>query len=604
MRTLDLTARVITFPPGSAYKRVSIEPSRYVAARLIAELADAWVNYTEVIGLSPGSACGQSSAIRNLGEFLTRESDRSLSMRSTGRVIADRLYDWESALVERFSPPSTRPKDLGKVVRKFVGYHLQTEGITTGFLARWTVSPILDGTTPTTRPLDEFSNAERLALEKRCRAIVRATESRLALGRSLLARGRDPRKHGWKHLENVVWAIRWMPYKKSYRDRLAGEHPDITVPGIDEIVHAATGLHVDVRNVSTAAGLLLTPDDEYLTAIRILLHLQTGWAPEESKMLTRDDVEFCSNEVRVRATKNRAHRVRWFTLTSDRNSEPGWSAGDLLRRAAAAMATAYSMSSDENWFWTAGTGGWRGVRPTAYPFFGIHRCTFVAGGSLHSLIENHQLEISQPHDMRRLRKTVKSARAALIGTLSGAAGDDHTVEVFRGHYAQTTTVHTIAAQTVIRAQNKVLHRAANGPTLVEAAAATVATSSQDNAMAGIAQSVVDESPAERELSVAACSDPYSAPHSLAGDLCMDAPSMCLRCPNAVVFIDHLPRLVSYHEILLDQHKLMPPQVFHELCGQQLTNLEVILAQFPAYKVENARAAHVHIHRPLRERDHH
>ncbi|MGB3168871.1 MAG: hypothetical protein WBB62_05305 [Rhodococcus sp. (in: high G+C Gram-positive bacteria)] len=452
--------------------------------------------------------------------------------------------------------------------------------------------------------MDEFSNAERLALEKQCRAIVRATERRLALGQSLLARGRDPRKHGWKHLENVVWAIRRLPYERSYRDRITGQRPDITVPNIDEIVYTATGLHINTRYVSTAGGLLLTPDDQYLTAIRVLLHLQTGWAPEESRMLTRSDVEFVGNEVRVRAKKNRAQRVRWYTLTSDPNSERGWSAGNLLRRATAAMQTAYEMSPDENWFWTTGTGGGRGVGPTAYPFFSIHRCTFAATGSLHSLIENHRLEISQPHDMRRLRKTVKSARAALIGTLSGAAGDDHTVEVFRGHYAQTTTVHTIAAQTVIRTQNKVLHRAANGPTLVETEAATLAVASRDDEMVGIAQSVVDESPAERELSVAACSDPFSAPHSPAGGLCMDAPSMCLRCPNAVVFIDHLPRLVSYHEILLDQHKLMPPQQFHELCGQQLTNLEAILAQFPADKVENARAAHVHIHRPLRERDHH
>ncbi len=154
--------------------------------------------------------------------------------------------------------------------------------------------------------------------------------------------------------------------------------------------------------------------------------------------------------------------------------------------------------------------------------------------------------------MRRLRKTVKSARAALLGTLAGAAGgDDHSVEVFRGgHYAQTTTVHTIAAQTVLRAQNKVLHRASQGPTFVTATAAEIAQNPTPSEFTEIAASVAAETPTEQELTIAACRDPpLGAPFQEKGVLCHASPSMCLQCRNAIVFRDHLPRLIAYKEAL-------------------------------------------------------
>ena len=148
-----------------------------------------------------------------------------------------------------------------------------------------------------------------------------------------------------------------------------------------------------------------------------------------------------------------------------------------------------------------------------------------------------RLSISQPHDMRRLRKTVKSARAALLGTLAGAAGDDHTVEVFRGYYAQTTTVHTIAAQTLLRAQHTVLQRATQGPTFVAATAAEIAETPADPELAELAAGVDAETPTERELTIAACRDSYNAPFMDKGSLCHASPSMCLQCTNAVVFRD-------------------------------------------------------------------
>jgi hypothetical protein len=353
--------------------------------------------------------------------------------------------------------------------------------------------------------------------------------------------------------------------------------------------------------VPVAVGAFLAPDDEYLLAIRILLHLQTGWSPEESVGLRRTDVEFGDDAVRVRATKLRAQRIRWHTLTSPSEPPWGWKAGDLLRRAAHAMRHAHALTPAEPLFWVAGIRSLHEQPDHEYPQFSIRARYFGHPNSLRNIIERHGLSITEPHDMRRLRKTVKSARAALLGTLNGAAGDDHSVEVFRGHYAQTTTVHTIAAQTVLRAQQKVLERATNGPTFVAAAAADVVNTQPDPELAALAAAVADETPTEQELSVAACRDPYHAPFGQVGSLCHASPSMCLQCRNAVVFADHLPRLLAYRDVLDDIEKVTPPTVFGEVYGQQRMNIDAILAEFPTEQTDAARRLNIRLHRPLGQR---
>jgi hypothetical protein len=77
--------------------------------------------------------------------------------------------------------------------------------------------------------------------------------------------------------------------------------------------------------------------------------------------------------------------------------------------------------------------------------------------------------------------------------------------------------------------------------------------------------------------------------------------MCLQCRNAIVFRDHLPRLIAYQEVLDTIAKNAQPTVFNEVYGQQSVNLEAILSSFPAEQVESAREVAVNLHRPLGER---
>lgn len=43
----DREPRIVHFPPGGKMKSARIDPSKYVAARLVAELADVWKEAAE-----------------------------------------------------------------------------------------------------------------------------------------------------------------------------------------------------------------------------------------------------------------------------------------------------------------------------------------------------------------------------------------------------------------------------------------------------------------------------------------------------------------------------------------------------------------------------
>lgn len=604
MTSLDLRRRTVVFPPGATLKTCTVNPADYVAARLISELADAWKASAEEFQLSPSTVGHRASSLRRVGEFLTEKSDRLLSLHTRrGMKVTERLHDWEMAMIEKYPPESKNAKGMGFNIRDFVAYYLEANGLNDTWLSAWAESPVLDGSPHIEQPLDEFSNYERQQLESVCRQIIRDTEARLDHGDHLLSQGSDPRRDGWDRLGNVLWALRNLPYEGSFHVHITGSTRRLDPTEVDRL----SGRFLDARRTRespllTTVGAFLAPDPEFLLAARVLIHLQTGWAPEETVRLRREDLEFRSESVRVRALKNRANRVRWHTLQTSATQPWGWKAGDVFRRAREAMRHVHAMSPEDSWFWMTAAKMSLNREQAEWPHWVVRQHTFAASVfNLSQLIRRRDLSISKPHDLRRLRKTVKSARAALLGTLSGSAGDDHSVEVFRDHYAQTTTVRTISAQTVIRAQRKVLKRALEGPVLVTANAADLAaTRHGDPELVRIAKQVARETQTEKELTLSACRDPYDGPQSESGQLCHASPSMCLQCRNAVIFREHLPRLLAYQDALELHKKTLHPIAYSEFYGQQTANLKEVIAKFTPEEVEESRAK-TELHRPLGQR---
>jgi hypothetical protein len=603
MSARSVRPRTVRFPADSNLKSCTIDPGEYVSARLIGELADGWKGMSEEFQLAAGTISHRASAIRALGRFLTDQSDKFLTLRASGPEVSQRLHEWETTLIKSYSQTSTTPKRFGYDIRGAVAYFLESNELNPGVITDWAASPVLDGRPFSALPLDEFTNSERKQLESACRAIVRETEARIRQGDRLLEKGRDPRSYGWHRLENVVWALRHLPFEESFHQYLIGSQRGLNPEDVDRItrVYRAPGRRHPAP-LSSAVGALLVPDPQFLLAVRILVHLQTGWSPEETLNLSRRDVEFGCRSVRVRTPKHRAHRVRWRTLEITTEKAVGWKAGDLFQRAANVMRHAHALTPDKTAFWMTAARTTRDRGNYEYPSWIIRPHTFAnVTFSLAELVRRRDLDISKPHDMRRLRKTVKSARAVLLGTLNGASGDDHTIEVFQNHYAQTTTVKTISAQTIMRVQGKILNRATQGPALILHPAQDVAElRNGDIEIRELATQVAAETPIEQELSISTCRNPWDGPLSERGMLCHASPSMCLQCGNAVIFPEHLPRLLAYEVALQSIKKSMPPVAYAESYGQQCANLQAIIEKFTPDQIEKARTRPT-LHRPLGQR---
>lgn len=602
MNDIDLTAREMSFRTGSVGEvDATLRPLTYRHPLVAAELADALLEMRRSLRLADGTAYHYRRGIESLLQGLSSAVPRSVSLSHADSAVVDAIHEWESSLAAAYSPESDIPYKRGRQIRRLIRVRAAGGQNISEPLLRWVRGPVLHPVGETT-PLDEFSNAERLAIRDACRARVRALESRLATGRKLLERGKDPRASGWSNAADVLWGVRHL-----------GRVTDVSIfnevaradesGALDDLV--GDGNAISVHHSMARAMSYLYPTDVDLIAFRSLLQLETGAAPEEWADVKLSDVESSSDSLHVRVYKARAHRSRTIRcrLTSS-ESGTGWRAGDLVRRLIAvtehvrAEAAAADSPAKDALFLTVQRTVSRHLEPRATPF---NRKPFS------TLLATISPEISQPHDARRLRKTVKSIRAAVLRSADAAAGDDHSIAVYQRHYAQSTTVHVLAGTAVNAAQSQVFDRLRKGPVFVKSPARALA-SNETNALSSAATAELSSSPTDRAMNVAQCSSPYDSPFSPAGRLCEHRPSMCFACPNAIVFADHLPRILAYRDILQGHEREMPPDQFAAVHGQQLMNVERILGEFTPAEIQTAEdqfdSLQTTVHVPLAQRGTH
>lgn len=582
--------------PRSIYKETTINPRDYVASTLIAQLADGWIIYSISTGSAESTTINRASMIRRLGRFLTEPTDAELSFDEADSRLPQRLLDWERALITQEGVKSTRASTSSMQLRLYAAAFLADQGIDNPIAWRWANGHALQHRDGNNRinPLDEFSNQERIAIETTFRQIVRDGETLLKIGNRILSAGKDPRIAGWDSPANMVWAMHHLPIRELPRP--------LSALGVsDKWWNELVSIAPDARELrgrflgNPALGLAI-PSLFHLQAIRCLILLRTGWPPEELLHMTNSVIEFSESSVRLATKKRRASKFRYRELAvSNSESRLGWSPGDLLRRAEVSTSLVKTLVPENDDFWMGAL-----TRPRSPHFSSdIPEWISTLSSSRHygfgELLKKTKVTVSAPFDIRRLRKTNKSAKAALLGTLAGSAGDDHTVEVFSGHYAQSTTVHTLAAQTVMSAQEYVMGKI--GPTVIAASAKEAASLAVEGTVGEVARDVAAESPIDQSLSVTGCVDPNDPPHAR-GSHCTDGPQYCLNCPNALVFSEHVPRLVAYRQILKDLEPEMAPLQFAATYGQQLVNIDAILEQFPVDLVETAELVPTTIRVPL------
>jgi integrase len=372
---------------------------------------------------------------------------------------------------------------------------------------------------------------------------------------------------------------------------------------VRQMLDASAGHRHGRFGLMMAASGLLFPCELDLHPFRVLLLLaMTDCTPEELADLTLADIEFSDGAVRLRQAKARAGHVRIRLhppagpppVTAERvhHGSGNWDVPGMIRRLLAATAASRETFDACDWLFLAVEGRDHDTRLGAQAGrFKQDGRRFTHWIAAHAGEDGTPPPISVPHDARRLRKTAKTTRvAALGGTLTDLAGDDHHVEVFRGHYAHGTTAHTLAARAVNAAQDKVFAKARSYPVFLDTAVESRLAEPEAAAAAGLsAGQAAAMSAGELDMGLTNCRDPYDSPHTPAGTLCHVAPAMCMLCPNAVIFPAQFPRLVQLADHIAAHRDVLEPPRWQAVWGRQDAALGELFAACPE-ETAKARAA--------------
>ncbi|MEU7225112.1 hypothetical protein [Streptomyces chrestomyceticus] len=582
--------------------RHSIDPSSYQCTTLVSQLADEWLKVTHRVALS-GGGCEYSGAVRSFAKF----TDKYLSAagldpadaRLDGHAVdlVEVLYAWEGDLRQRYGPKSKQPYRRARALLALIDQRATITAGIPGHLRQRAKAPVSYGK-PTPQPLDEFSNAERVALRDAARAAVRGTEARLARGRELLAAGSDPRDGGWRNLPNLVWATRMrMVNSRTLQAHLPGK-ARWWPPEVVDLLPAQEGASrgPGVRALGRELGRLLFPDEFDLQAFRVLFLLgMADTTPEELHDLQMGDIEFTDGGLRLVQTKLRASRIR-ADLHPEVDMKGGdeggaeefasggaWDVPGLMRRLLAATALIREVFDPDPYLFVAVRQDVaNGELCAGVAQFASPRYRFGFWIASQRGAQGRTLNISVPHEVRRLRKTTKVVRSvALGGTVSDLAGDDHHVEVYRGHYGHGTTAHIMAGRSINRSQEWVFNRLARNPVLVDEAAEERLEEPEVAEELGMDIEVAKAMRAgELDMGLTNCRNPYDSPHRTDNKLCHVAPAMCMLCRNAVIFYSQLPRLLLMSDRIEQMRTALPPPRWHAIYGQQRAALDEVFAECP------------------------
>jgi hypothetical protein len=598
--------RVVQSRHRDTVRSYRVDPQAFTCSLLAAQLADEWIRYARAAALADGSR--YAVTIRGFAAFTDRwcqaaGADPAAARLDGGPIdLTGIIRDWETALRQEHGPRSQQPYQGVVALFTLIGLRAARDpGVDERLRALAAARPLF-GKGATT-PLDEFSNAERLMLQKMARADITALEARLARGRALLAGGEDPRLKGWGEPANLVWAARHGILTTAALHAGLPEKVTAWSAAVRQLLGVSAGHRHGRSGLMMAAGGLLFPCELDLHPFRVLLLLaMTDCTPEELADLTLADIEFSDGTVRLRQAKARAGRVRirlhppaaTTSAAGDRvhHGSGNWDVPGLIRRLLAVTAASRETFDAGDWLFLAVEGRDHDTR------LGAQAARFKQDGrrfthwiAAHVGEDGVPSAISAPHDARRLRKTAKTTRvAALGGTLTDLAGDDHHVEVFRGHYAHGTTAHVLAARAVNTAQAKVFQKARTHPVFLDAAAESRLADPEVAGAAGLsAGQAAAMGAGQLDMGLTNCRDPYDSPHTPAGTLCHVAPAMCMLCRNAVIFTAQLPRLVQLAGHIQAQRDVLDPPRWQAVWGRQAAALAELFDACPE-ETSQARAA--------------
>ncbi|WP_261563119.1 hypothetical protein [Frankia tisae] len=561
----------LSFPDGPG---CNVDLSGVACPRLVRSLAAALRRQAQVGGRirTRSTAYIYMAALRRLDEFLATRVAHPARM-PLAELTAQLLDDFECHLYQR-------------VPERRTAYGLVLNVVALLRHVRDTEPELLHDSMPARlrfigvgayphpgQGVDAYPLRVAAALRQACREQIRMAVHRITVeGEAVLARGRDPRLHGWDDEANLLWEI--------------NRRGVLTVADLA----AAAGWS---RKQAGRWGIrrlhqLLYPDETDLAALAILFALDTGLEPESLRELAVD----CRKNpargyVEVDYLKRRRRGQEWNRLrVRDGNAS---TPGGLLRLVVRLTRRARQHVGDD------AAALWVGYQAQQNLLARSRLMVHDRSGAA-ALARRHGLagEDGEPLvvDFRRLRKTHKAEFYRATGGQLPLLARGHSREVAAARYADIPALRDthesavsdgLAEALADAVQLRVLstadeRRLAEQPTLAPQ-------------VAGIEpEQVAPLLAGELDLWLSACRDFANSPFGSPGKPCPVPFWSCLDCSNAIITSRKLPAVLAFLDHVEEQREHLDAEAWAGLHGATRRRiLTQILPAFPDDLIAQARA---------------
>jgi hypothetical protein len=166
-------------------KEVHLDPARFRCSNLAAELADEWVNYVGITGVSVGQARKYRQAI----ELFCHAVDGALGASAAGASLSESdpdlvmvLAEWERGLPSSYRPGSATPAVFASTVRSLIARRAEHDPTRVDARLLRLVHGEVGVRGGASREIDEFSRADKNRIVRAAWSYTAALEQRLAIG--------------------------------------------------------------------------------------------------------------------------------------------------------------------------------------------------------------------------------------------------------------------------------------------------------------------------------------------------------------------------------------------------------------------------------------
>jgi hypothetical protein len=540
--------------------------------RLVAPLLAALLAMTEEPSgpSSPGATMKYVCALRHFIRSLDRTGG---GVKNVSELQGLHIDAFEASLRETSDPDSQTPyQNTLRVV--ILLRRVAAEGLANlrpDLKARLTY--VANGSVGVWKTLDAYSEYVQQQLRQACRKEIQRTIQRLTMVvEERLARGGDPRTHGWSDPDNVLWEI----------DRGGG------------FSEAQLRLHTS-HGVAAALNIrelhrTLYPTQRDLAPFVILLMLDMDIEPECLRELRSDCLQNAAGgwvDVEWRKRRARGNEHRTVRVRDKGSTTPGG-----IIRLVLTLTRRVRAHHASNRLWIC-------LNPTSLQLCeaNLRRQPSAERDFLDQFTAEHNIlaDDGSPfvlNDLRRLRKSYKQSRYRLSGGQLGSL-TGHTREVAANHYADIPALRDTHEKTVESGAWDALRPAQMTATVVPP---DEEMTLRGNAIKAALHLGVSESTAARLLEghldsfTAACSGFYDSPWGEPGEGCPAALWGCLECRNAVITSRKLPNILLLLQHTLEQREVMDENAWAAKWGRTYLSITVgILPSFPHAVVAEARA---------------